>query len=84
MVVDGGDGSREEVEEEQRPVRTRAFQAIVRGKVVGKMHMIVSRCPPTLFMSLAARRSQTPSLFFCEEKRHLCSLESKQSFSLLV
>lgn len=35
-------------------MRTRAFQAIVRGKVVPKMHMIVSRCPFTLVMSLAA------------------------------
>ena len=80
----GGDGSQEEVEEEQLPVRTRAFRAIVRGKVVGKMHMIVSRCPLTLFMSLAASRSQIPSLLLCGEKRHLCSRESKQSFSLLV
>lgn len=36
------------------PVRMGAVEAIVHGKVVQKMHMIVSRWPFTLLMSLAA------------------------------
>lgn len=41
-------------EVEERPVRMSAFQAIVHGKVVQRMHMIVSRWPFTLIMSLTA------------------------------
>lgn len=48
-IVGGwGDGNSEF---EKWPVRT--FQPIVRGKVVRKMHIIVSRCLFTLVMSLA-------------------------------
>lgn len=56
-----GGGSREV---EECPGRMRAFQAIVRGKVVQKMHMIVSRCPFTLLMSLAAGHTGILSIFF--------------------
>lgn len=90
----GGDGSRKV---DECPVRMRAFQAIVRGKVVRKMHMIVSRCPFTLVMSLAA--GNAVFYFLCVvhvrlcRKRRLSSLErrikfvqrkpGKQSFPLL-
>lgn len=48
-IVGGwGDGNSEV---EKCPVRT--FQPIVRGKVVQKMHIFVSRCLFTLVMSLA-------------------------------
>jgi len=58
----GWDGS---WEVEERPVRMRAVQAIVHGKVVQKMHMIVSRCPFTLLMSLAAGHIGIFSVFAC-------------------
>lgn len=83
----GGDGSREV---EECPLRMRAFQAIVRGKVVRKMHMIVSRCPFTLVMSLAEGHAGIPSLFFsvcraclvvqrCEERDICILLKEEQS-----
>lgn len=44
LNVCGGKWGGWEVKEERRPVRMSAFQAIVHGNVVGKMHKIVSRC----------------------------------------
>lgn len=88
----GGDGC---WEVEERPVRMRAFQAIVHGKVVQKMHMIVSRCPFTLLMSLAVRFTRIPESFLClcahlsvhwrggdtSRKRHLYSPERRTVYS---
>lgn len=53
----GGVGSGGSLEGEECPERRRGSKAIVRGKVVGKMPVIVSRCPPPpLVMSLRCGR----------------------------